>query len=394
MRRFIIGCSAAALLLVGGPRQFDGRSGDHPADGGAGGDHPVVGAWVLTVDEFPEDPPELVAFHADGTYQSSSADGTTGIGAWEATGPNSFNLTFIELDEEGPSGMVRAAGEVSEDGQSFTAEFTIGFTGEGAPAGEYGPGHVTAHAYQRRADGHAGRFPGRPLRPVRGGHRAGGHRTGGHRASGHRAGGHRHQRAPNQRAPNRLGPRRPILRWQPRRASRRVRIVGRRPFDGTRLAPQCWTRRMPSWVPGWGRGEPVPAATEDNRSVGSDCRPPWRGADSLHCFGVAVGQWIADQVVPDGPAEDEDGGEEHHERDQPQQHRRCLPPCLLSGVGVHWAPCTTLGGGSYLAHGSPHCSGPAPPMVRGRCPPEVPNSRAEWVRRPSGVATVMSRSEV
>ena len=39
---------------------------------------------------------------------------------------------------------IRAAGEVSEDGQSFTAEFTIGFTGEGAPAGEYGPGHVTA----------------------------------------------------------------------------------------------------------------------------------------------------------------------------------------------------------------------------------------------------------
>ena len=39
--------------------------------------------------------------------------------------------------------MIRAAGEVSEDGQSFTAEFTIEFTGEGAPAGEYGPGHVT-----------------------------------------------------------------------------------------------------------------------------------------------------------------------------------------------------------------------------------------------------------
>ena len=34
----------------------------------------------------------------------------------------------------------RAAGEVSEDGQSLTAEFTVEFTGEGAPAGEYGPG--------------------------------------------------------------------------------------------------------------------------------------------------------------------------------------------------------------------------------------------------------------
>ena len=104
--------------------------------------------WLLTVEEFPEDPPQLIAFHADGTYQESSADGTTGIGSWEATGPTSINLTFIEMfpiDEEGSVGMqtIRAAGEVSEDGQSFTAEFTIEFTGEGAPAGEYGPGHVT-----------------------------------------------------------------------------------------------------------------------------------------------------------------------------------------------------------------------------------------------------------
>jgi hypothetical protein len=109
--------------------------------------HPVVGAWILTVEEFPEDP-SLIAFHADGTYQEASADGTTGIGSWEATGPASFNLTFIEMfpaDDEGSAGMqtIRAAGEVSEDGQTLAAEFTIGFTGEGAPTGEFGPGHVT-----------------------------------------------------------------------------------------------------------------------------------------------------------------------------------------------------------------------------------------------------------
>ena len=34
---------------------------------------------------------------------------------------------------------IRAAGEVSEDGQSFTAEFTIEFTGEGAPAASTAP---------------------------------------------------------------------------------------------------------------------------------------------------------------------------------------------------------------------------------------------------------------
>ena len=143
MRRFIIGCSAAALLLVGGLASSTVVQATTPPTGEAPAQsHPIVGAWVLTVEEFPEEPPELIAFHADGTYQSSSADGTTGIGAWEATGSSSVNLTFIELDDEGPSVMIRAAGEVSQDGQSFTAEFTIGFTGEGAPAGEYGPGHV------------------------------------------------------------------------------------------------------------------------------------------------------------------------------------------------------------------------------------------------------------
>ena len=60
------------------------------------------------VDEVPDDPPELIAFHADGTYQQASADSTTGIGSWEATGPNSINLTFMEvflIDDEGSAGM-------------------------------------------------------------------------------------------------------------------------------------------------------------------------------------------------------------------------------------------------------------------------------------------------
>ncbi len=39
---------------------------------------------------------------------------------------------------------IRATGEVSADGQTFTAEFTLEITGGPSPAGEYGPGHVTA----------------------------------------------------------------------------------------------------------------------------------------------------------------------------------------------------------------------------------------------------------
>jgi hypothetical protein len=111
--------------------------------------HPFVGAWLLTVDEFPDGPPQLHAAHADGTYHGVDADGVTAIGSWEATGPNSFNLTIIAqfaADDVGSVWMqtLRVTGEVSEDGQSFTAEFTVEYTGEGTPAGEYGPGHVTA----------------------------------------------------------------------------------------------------------------------------------------------------------------------------------------------------------------------------------------------------------
>jgi hypothetical protein len=149
MRRLVIGCSAVAVLLAGGALASSTAVEATTPPSAPAEVHPIVGAWLLTVDEFPDEPPSLVAFHADGTYQEADADGTTGIGSWEATGPSSVNLTFMSIfpsDDGGsaPSGQtIRAAGEVSEDGQTFTAEFSIELTGEGAPAGEYGPGHVT-----------------------------------------------------------------------------------------------------------------------------------------------------------------------------------------------------------------------------------------------------------
>ncbi len=264
MRRFIIGCSVAAVLLLGGLASSTAVQATTPPSEAPAESQPVVGAWVLTVEEFPDDPPELVAFHADGTYQSSSADGTTGIGAWEATGPSSFNLTFLELDDEGPSTMIRAAGEVSEDGQSFTAEFTIGFIGEGAPAGEYGPGHVTAtrinvepmgtpagsleDLFAQFDDGTA------PADTAPAGTATSGHRTVGHGASGHRTGRHRTSR-------HRAGRHRTSGHHTDRHSGgNHDRLAVGRSFDGTRLAPQCWTRREPPYPAcAWG-GDSVPGA--------------------------------------------------------------------------------------------------------------------------------------
>jgi hypothetical protein len=150
MRRFVIGLSAAALVLLGGTvagssvvQALAPDSAPAPTEG-----HPLVGAWMLTVDEFPEDPPSLVIFGADGTFEEVDADGAIGFGAWEATGPTSGNLTFVSMtpNEEGgfdPILTIRATGEVSADGQTFTAQFTIEFTAEGFPVGEFGPGNAT-----------------------------------------------------------------------------------------------------------------------------------------------------------------------------------------------------------------------------------------------------------
>jgi hypothetical protein len=150
LRRLIIGSAAAALLLTGGALatstaavQATTPPTEAPAEG-----HPIVGAWIYHVDGFPEQFTSVAAFHSDGTWQDTGADGASSIGSWEATGPDSFDLTFVwlSLTEEGSVTMfkIRAAGEVSEDGQSWTADYTLELTGEGAPPGEYGVGTATA----------------------------------------------------------------------------------------------------------------------------------------------------------------------------------------------------------------------------------------------------------
>ena len=117
-------------------------------------EHPLVGAWVL--DSTPDDPSDavdLVVFNPGGTLVSLSAEGPA-AGSWEPTGERTADVTFHGLafaPDGGFGGLftIRASGEVAEDGQTFTATYTLEPPAAmvemlGMPEGQLGPGEVTA----------------------------------------------------------------------------------------------------------------------------------------------------------------------------------------------------------------------------------------------------------
>jgi len=113
-------------------------------------DHPLVGTWLANTDpENQPDPSETFTFSSDGTYIDVDSSGSTTLGSWEATGENTATLTIVGFesdDDEESTGSVtiRATIEVSEDGNSFTAEYTLEFIdAEGTSTGEAGPGAAT-----------------------------------------------------------------------------------------------------------------------------------------------------------------------------------------------------------------------------------------------------------
>jgi hypothetical protein len=111
--------------------------------------HPLVGSWNANTDvSNPSNPPSLFIFTSDGIYTEVDADGTTAIGSWQATGPNTANLTALEhqTDDNGKfvgTLIIRASITVSADGQSFTAPYTLELTpplAGGTSTGQAGPG--------------------------------------------------------------------------------------------------------------------------------------------------------------------------------------------------------------------------------------------------------------
>jgi hypothetical protein len=150
MHRMFVQLSIIAVVLLG-LFAFGRATPDTTAQAatpGATPDHSFVGAWRMTNPAFPEEAPILVVLHADGTYFQTEADGSIGVGSWEATGEQSAAVTFVEQFVAGGTVNTitfRAVGEVAADGDAFTGTYTVELTGpDGASRGEYGPGTVEA----------------------------------------------------------------------------------------------------------------------------------------------------------------------------------------------------------------------------------------------------------
>ena len=148
MRRisFLVLITVFSLIAIGAAGRSVQASAHDEGTPGAMSKHPIVGSWEIDTDAAdPENLPSLLIVGADGSYLEVDGEGGVGVGRWESTGDQTadLNIWFLASGEDDPTGgygRVRAAVEIAEDGQSFTANYTIEFvSGDGTTTGEYGP---------------------------------------------------------------------------------------------------------------------------------------------------------------------------------------------------------------------------------------------------------------
>jgi hypothetical protein len=92
--------------------------------------HPLVGTWILS---DPASTPSLVTFTSDGTLTDLELAGGTGLGAWEATGPQTAAATLIiaiSVPEFSATIQVNATFEIDTSGDAGT--FAYSYTAVGA----------------------------------------------------------------------------------------------------------------------------------------------------------------------------------------------------------------------------------------------------------------------
>jgi hypothetical protein len=131
MRRIALVAPFLVALVVGLVAAGPAPSRAQEATPAARAEHPFVGAWVVDTDTAdPANFPALAAAAADGTYVESHPLVGVGVGAWEATGDRTANLTvvFRATDATGaPVGVVtaHAAVELDAGGDAWDAAYTF-----------------------------------------------------------------------------------------------------------------------------------------------------------------------------------------------------------------------------------------------------------------------------
>ena len=147
MRPRLLGSFVVVLLVA---MTASGFRSDAAAQDTATQGHPLVGTWLVdTNPDASDNALDTVNFTTDGTFTNVETGGFVSLGAWEATGERTANLTIVayELDEEGNnigSTTIRVFIEVGANGNSFSGEYTIEFVqADGTSNGEAGPGIVS-----------------------------------------------------------------------------------------------------------------------------------------------------------------------------------------------------------------------------------------------------------
>ena len=147
MRQRLFGSFVIVVLVAVTAFGFrpDADAQDTPTQG-----HPLVGTWLADTDpDAADNALDTFVFSADGGYAQSEAGGGSLLGAWEATGERTATLTAVGAEGDGEGANVgsitiRASIEVSDDGASFTAVYTLEVVQpDGTGSGEAGPGIAT-----------------------------------------------------------------------------------------------------------------------------------------------------------------------------------------------------------------------------------------------------------
>ena len=147
LNRIMMGLVVALLFVIVGLQSAILLDQHKDEDETTATPHPLIGSWIMQTEDG--ELPALISFAPTGTVYQVDGDGTTALGAWTGTGPNTATSTVLSRYEDqanAPRGWktVRADIAVDDTNTAFTSTYTIQLAalGNGASSGQLGPGRA------------------------------------------------------------------------------------------------------------------------------------------------------------------------------------------------------------------------------------------------------------